>query len=180
MLAALLGDPDMGPGKEGGGGSEPSQVDWAWAGSPTPLPPRRHSRAPCFGLDGHHGFSTSSCHSSCWIFLQRQIGVRLRKPHPRKQAATSREILGCMRTKSQNEHSAKKKLVLRSPEKFRQAPGAGVKPAGVAEPSPASQAAGPCLRDWRSPLSGQPHLLLCWQSLQMGGGAQASLTLIEE
>lgn len=134
------------------GASEPFQVDWAWAGSPTPLPSRKHPRAPCFGLDGHYGFSTSSCHSSCWIFFQRQIGVRFRNPHPRKQAATSQEIPRCMRTKPQNEHSAKQKLVLKSLEKPGQAPGAGVKPAGVAEPSPASQAARPHLRGWRSPL----------------------------
>ena len=105
------------------------------------------------------------------------MGVRFRKLHPRKQAATSREILGCMRTKPQNEHSAKQKLVLRSLEKLGQAPGAGVKPAGVAESSPASQAAGPHLRGWRSPLelpAPSPSLVLAespdgsWGSGQSG------------
>lgn len=82
--AALPGD-QMSQGRRGAGQGS-SQANWPQAVSgeaqgtpacPAPSLPGRHPRAPCFGLDEHHGFSIPSCHPSCWNSFQRQIGQSL-------------------------------------------------------------------------------------------------------
>lgn len=142
----------MVPGKEGG----LPRLTGLGLGAPLHPLPGKHPRTPCLGLDGHHGFKTSSCHSSRWNSPQRQKGVRFRNPHPRKQAATSQETLGCVRSKPQSEHSAKQKLVPRSPDKLGRTPGQ----------SDLEQSAGGCRV--------QPCLPGCRALSQKAGGAPLS------
>lgn len=105
----------MVPGKERGQRTFPGQLGSGWEqGScraptvPTLSLLRTHPRAPCFVLDNFMAsvpYLAESCPAS-----SRQIDLRFRNPHLRKQAATSQEILGSVRTKPQNEQSAKQKL----------------------------------------------------------------------
>lgn len=109
----------MVPGKEGGQRTFPGQLgSGREQGScraptvPTLSLLRTHPRAPCFVLDNIMAsvpylaiHPAESCPAS-----PGQIDLRFRNPHPRKQAATSQEILGSVRTKPQNEQSAKQKL----------------------------------------------------------------------
>lgn len=119
-VSSFAGGPDVVPGKKWEQRTFPGPLGWGWGwgweqgGCRAPTgpaqPPRsKFPRVPCFGL------MTTWLQYPVLSFLllespTRQIGLRFRNPRPRKQAATSQEILGCMRTKPQSIQSAKRKL----------------------------------------------------------------------